>query len=644
VRWLWRCVAKAKINNRVIGSCSKNVEDERSISSGLGKIIQIVEIIPNGDGSPTMKPVFSMEGATAVSPNSALASLREAVKQVERDDYLDGQAAISAAISELVEEHGIVTFDQETADQANSPTTSGAAATTDSPSTTKLSKPNRRASVNEDAKMLMQQMGIELKPKPSDSIAIEKDIENLIQNMDSQAAATGTAVSSSATMGANNKTKPANARYLRALEAKKRQQQQSQTQSSSQHHLRTSTELSDLSKKLIESENSRWCQNFSQTAFKSHNEEMLFRNMQKMVPMKGSKGSSSSSSLAARAVSSHEINRQTIKQKQKEFHDSWSQLGRRGGRGREGERMYMRDDDNENCLFQPTTNETKKKTQAGGSSPDDEDNEKSQGSTFESFIARQEANERARRQDNEASKGKEDYEKYSLNKKYCPVCHGKQSYDEVKEKRKNCPNCHVAYRPKTCWGDIEERFYNRQNKYYMKYQQNEEKREKERGDEIGYIEVKKMNQKTGEIRQIKQKGVVRRDENGEIIKWTKDLEKEFFHRHEEYEEKIQRKLLQVEREMYGKEMRRDEEEEKEREEREETSSGRRYYHRPQREHIGSTWSSGSDKRNDARSFSAGRLGLRREYAERGSGSSPSHSSTQRTARDENEYLFRYRRK
>jgi hypothetical protein len=578
-----------------------------------------------------------------VSPNTALTSLRQAVKQVEHEDYLDGQAAISAAISELAEEHGITSNMPEQQNDTDAGTGVGAS------TTPKLSRPNRRASVNEDAKMLMEQMGIQIKPKPSDPIAIENDVQNLIQGMNSQPQAADPAVSPPT----NNKSaKPPNARYLRIIEAKKKQEQRSQTQSSSHHHLRSSTELSDVSKTLIESENRRWCQEFSQSTFKSYNEEMLFRNMQKMLPKKGQGSSASKSRLT---VSSQEINRQTIKQKQKEFHDTWSQLGR-GRRGR-GEEKYMRDDDQENCLFQPTTNETKKKSQSSKSSPGDDDDLPNQESNFANFIARQEANERARRQDNESTKGKEDYEKYALNKKYCPVCRGKQSYDEVKEKRKNCPNCHVAYRPKTCWGDIEEKFYDRQNKYHLKYQENEEKRNKESEEDISLVEIRKMNSKTGEIHQIKQKGIIRRDENGEIIKWTKTLEKEFFDRHEGFKENVQHKLLKVEKEMYGKNiLPKDNDDDDDAEEEEEhyqeeqfassnrSRAGRQYYHQPQRD-IGSTWSSGVNKMNDSRSFSAGRLGLRREYSERGGGGGGlTHASTQRIVRDENEYLFRYRRK
>jgi ribosomal protein S27AE/Rod binding domain-containing protein len=402
------------------------------------------------------------DGTISMSPSSTLATLREAARQVEHEDYLDGQAAITAAIGELVEEHGIQevpNITQEENVDTNLP---------------KLSKPNRRASVNEDARMLMQQMGVTFAPKPSESIAIEKDVNDLVSDMNKKQEPQQV-----------NETpkKPMNPRYLHALESKKRQQKsmnQSRTSST-----RISTTLSDISKVLIESEDARWCEQFSQTTFKSYNEEMLFRNMQKVIPPKLSSSSSSSSSSSKKFVSPHEINRQTMKQKKQEFHESWSHLrkGGRDGRGGGREGGYMRYDDIENCTFQPKTNTSQNNNQGGGgggggNDPDD-DMIQSGGSKFENFIARQEAKERSRRQDNEFTKGKEDYEKYELDKKYCPRCGGKQSYDEVKEKRKNCPNCHVAYRPRNCWGDIEDGFYNRQNEHWVRCQENEVKRRME---------------------------------------------------------------------------------------------------------------------------------------------------------------------
>jgi hypothetical protein len=591
------------------------------------------------------------EETLTLSPSSTLATLREAVKQVEREDYLDGQAAITAAVSELAEEHGIQDMP---ATENNTPQEENVDA-----NLPKLSKPHRRASVNEDARMLIQQMGgVTFEPKPSESIAIEKDIHDLVDDMNK------TKPPESAPKSDAQKSKPMNPRYLRALGLQKREQQSMNKSRTSLN--RISTTLSDISKVLIESEDSRWCEQFSQTTFKSYNEEMLFRNMQKVIPPK------ISSSSSKKVVSPHEINRQTMKQKQREFQESWSQLGRHSSGGRAGGKDgYMRYDDMENCTFQPKTNETKASSSSNNNSNNPDDEMIQSGSKFENFIARQEAKERSRRQDNEFTKGKGDYEKYELDKKYCPRCNGKQSYDEVKEKRKNCPNCHVAYRPRTCWGDIEEGFYSRQNKHWLRCQENEMKRKMEEEENLKRVEMMKMDRKTGEIRHVVrgERGGGGGDDKG-ALKWTKELEKDFFGRHEEYQESVQKKLLRVEREMYGKNLDSEDEEDEEYSREDEDYSGggdsrasRGYYYQPQRS-VGSTWSGRYGEKKEAlgRSMSAGRQ--HHGWTTRGSRTSLGagggatwtrtggggggyhhghHASTQRRARDENEYLFRYRR-
>jgi hypothetical protein len=172
----------------------------------------------------------------------------------------------------------------------------------------------------------------------------------------------------------------------------------------------------------------------------------------------------------------------------------------------------------------------------------------------------------------------------------------------------------------------------------------------------------KMDRKTGEIRrEVREKGISGGDGDNkrEQLKWTKELEKEFFERHEEYSETVQKKLLRVEREMYGRNLEDEEGGDDDSEEEEERSSRGHgsgphshrdggYYYQPQRS-VGSTWSSGGEKKETLRrSLSAGRYGtMTRNIPRRGGEYQqpiPSSSSLRRvTQRDENEYLFRYRR-
>lgn len=97
-------------------------------------------------------------------------------------------------------------------------------------------------------------------------------------------------------------------------------------------------------------------------------------------------------------------------------------------------------DDAKECTFQPKiAGKARKKEKK------DDDDGRTEDTKY-SFINRQEAEERNRRDQLEFKMGQADYDAL-VDKKACPGCKAKQSYDEFKEKRKACGNCRLEYAP-----------------------------------------------------------------------------------------------------------------------------------------------------------------------------------------------------
>lgn len=190
---------------------------------------------------------------------------------------------------------------------------------------------------------------------------------------------------------------------------------------------------------------------------------------------------------------------------------------------------FSKYDDSKECTFKP-----KLRKKAGASRGNDDD-------AKYSFLDRQEAGERMRREDLQHQIGQTEYEA-KVDKKYCPSCGAKQSYDEVKEKRKLCPNCQVEYSRKLTWGSVSKAFFKHEYDYARKVAEKKERIRKEIDEEAKLVEKKVIDPSTGALKVVQEKIVNKNLSAAE--------EQEFFLRLADKLKRRQEKVNKIEQEVY----------------------------------------------------------------------------------------------
>jgi hypothetical protein len=252
----------------------------------------------------------------------------------------------------------------------------------------------------------------------------------------------------------------------------------------------------------------------SQRMFKSSTDEALFRAMRHTSITNST--STDSSSTAKKVIRSSVDRLSRPKSANVILHNSVAS-------------KYATSDDQANCTFRPKV--MRRKGDA------DSDEEKSDSK----FLERQEAQERARRNELDDSIGKAKYDSL-VSKRECSTCGSKQSYDEVKEKRKKCPNCRTEYSYKVDWSKVGSRFFRRAKEYTSKH---EEQKLKILTSVLDGYKVKRkvFDKEKNMIVDVVVDPFVK-------IKWTEEREKEFFERLNEYNEKRLVKLKLIEKEAY----------------------------------------------------------------------------------------------
>lgn len=256
------------------------------------------------------------------------------------------------------------------------------------------------------------------------------------------------------------------------------------------------------------------------SSFNTGFEEQLFRSMQVVTPL-------SARSLDSRADSrkknrpSRDAIRESSERLSTPFHHGPSKEDIRN----DPTLKFLTFDDAKETTFTPML---KRKSKKGD--PDD----RPQDNKY-SFIARQEAEERSRRQDQLFQIGRLDYDA-KIDKKTCPNCGNKQSYEEVKDKRKSCPQCHVEYINTKSWNKVKNRFFKKCREYAQTLIQHRTELIQEIEQEYKFITRKKLDVKTGKITV---------EQIPRSTKLTKQEEEEFFKRLQEKHLEQEMKLKQL---------------------------------------------------------------------------------------------------
>jgi hypothetical protein len=205
---------------------------------------------------------------------------------------------------------------------------------------------------------------------------------------------------------------------------------------------------------------------------------------------------------------------------------------------------YSTYDDAKECTFRPNFHNKKrdaKNSHSRRNDSDDENEGKKEDPKY-SFISRQEAEERIRREELNYKIGKKNYDAL-IYKKQCPKCQAKQSYDEIKEKRKLCPNCRVEYQYLISWQKVSKGFFQKVREYSHKSLDNKDKLVKELDDEFKYVVKKKIDPETQEVFFVKE------EIYGKTRTLTKEQEEDFADRLKEYKELHDRRMKELEEEI-----------------------------------------------------------------------------------------------
>ena len=434
---------------------------------------------------------------------NAMSEMQAARRRLEREDTIEATDAIAAAAQSIATEK----HEELLVQAAGDPLATAALEVMSS----EVPKKSLQESTEAAANVVIQQMQEEnIMPKASDSIAVEDDVDALINMMEKTTA-----------------KKPISAHYLRMLEMQKRGQQ-----SPSKHRRgrsTNSTELCKLSQLLRSVDSTRTGDRISQSAFKSHYQEMLYKSMRKARGPPSATGRQDKAQVYDRlhpSRSSHIDIDELCDQR----------------RSRDRRAMYSSLEDAKHCTFRPRTNETRRKAQA--SRDDDDDDAAAKDADGDNFINRQEAKYRAHLDDLEREMCKKEYEAV-VDKKYCPRCGAKQSYDEVRDKRKRCEGCGELYRRKIAWGDIGPSFLKRQSKAHEQSRQKRVETATRLWEDQMTVRRKRIDGRTGKLI-VEDVSVM----SGHL-KWTPAMEEEFLNRQVYWEEVRQRDVKKAELEMYG---------------------------------------------------------------------------------------------
>ena len=319
------------------------------------------------------------------------------------------------------------------------------------------------------------------------------------------------------------------------------------------------SEQSKISKLLARAEEKSYHDRI-RASFQSEMQEMLFRSMHVIQPLSarssGTRSSFSSSRYAenkhGRSDDENEDNDllhhsgrwKTMREMSDRLSKPMSHQPTRLDMKIDPTLKYYTLDDAKECTFQPNYHKKRhqkdKDAKRGHHNDSDEDEGKKEDPKY-SFISRQEAEERVRREELAYKIGKKDYDA-SVYKKQCPKCLAKQSYDEIKEKRKLCPNCRVEYQYLMTWGKVSKHFFQKCREYSIKSIENKKKIIFELENEYKFKIIRKLDPHTNRLVNVQ-------EEIQFHEKLTPQQEKEFYKRLKEYQQHHKEMLEYLEKEI-----------------------------------------------------------------------------------------------
>eukprot|EP01039_Chlorochromonas_danica_P003743 gene3743-4092_t len=390
-----------------------------------------------------------------------------------------------------------------------------------------------QADAEEDTFALMREMKIE--PKVSATVGFADDVQALLDHV---AVSKGPPLAATEPIPISRPPRPANAATTTSVSSssssavreryKKRLEQSLHNKSlqslgHASHSASLYSEPAEVALRLSLADDRPYADHIRR-AFRNEIEETLFRST--FVIHKS--GSSVSSEKTRKSKQEYQKMRKTADRlsapAQKEP-SAWERKADKTLR-------YSTFEEAKECTFRPRLNGRKNERR-------DRNDDEAKEDPKSSFISRQEAEERNRREELTFMMGKQNYDA-KVDKKICPRCGAKQSYDEVREKRKICPNCNVEYCNALTWAKVRNRFWKKCNDYAKRVNQHREEILQQIEDDFLYT-VKKVVNEEGKVVEIK---TPRR----RVL--TSFEEEEFFERIESKLALKKERLQQLEKEIY----------------------------------------------------------------------------------------------
>eukprot|EP01031_Cornospumella_fuschlensis_P027877 gene27877-33662_t len=458
--------------------------------------------------------------------SKSLSVLRAAANQVAQEEHQEGLDGMLKAADEIASERGLSSPLRrspnrgENGGKENLEISNGQNDRFSPRAISSTKEPEEEAEI--DALVLLKQMNIE--PKISATVGFADDVQALLDH-------------SEKALETNSKNVPApsNNTRISALRQRYRDKMGRLTTRSVNSSVTTlrgmslNSEPAEVAQLLSLADDKPYGENIRRS-FRTEIEEILFRSTY-LIQRPQSAGRQS-------VGSSGSLDSRKRYEKMRRAADRLSAAPRKEPawqRSADKTLQYLTLEEAQECTFRPHLRSSAQKK----SSREHRDDDGAKEDPRFSFISRQEAEERNRREELQFKIGKLDYDAL-VDKKVCPQCGAKQSYDEVKEKRKLCVNCRVEYTNPLTWAKVRSRFWKKCQEFSKRVAQHKQEILDELEREFKFV-TKKVVDERGKVVEVQ---VPR----SHVL--TDEEEQEFFRRIEEKLTEKEANVKRLERELY----------------------------------------------------------------------------------------------